>query len=367
MSIKLPGAHRNLRKRGGRHIAYWQAWRGGPSIGRFEGETRGELERAEIDGAAQLAEKYAQTRQRDVPKDLLAGLVAAYKSSPSGLLKSGESTRKEWSRFLDDIVELFGTMPVVALKSKGFRRQLIKWRDSMAETPRTADYAVQVFGRLCSWGMSNELCDANPAKGIDHLYDGDRSGEIVEPEELSYILSRATPAAARFFRLAAATGIRRADLRNLKWSDVDDNSIEFGTRKSKKKARPIMPLLDEGRAVLEECRTAQRLAEEEAIAKGRTPVKSIFILTTERGKQWSKDGPTGAWIRARAGAEPEIEKHLHDLRGNFATLLMRKGINDERIAFLMGWKREDVERIRRRYVDRNAIALDLAERLSRQS
>lgn len=51
--VKLPGAHRNLRRRGGRVISYWQAWRGGPAIGKFTAANEAELIKAEAAAAGQ--------------------------------------------------------------------------------------------------------------------------------------------------------------------------------------------------------------------------------------------------------------------------------------------------------------------------
>lgn len=364
--IKLPGAHRNLRRRGGRLVVYWQAWRGGPAIGRFEGHTLAEINKSEAEGAAELAEKYAAARRTDVPKDILAGLVCAYKAAPDGYLKLGDDTRAKWVPWLDKITVKFGTLPVVALKAKGMRRQIISWRNEFARTPRTADFAIQVLRRVLSWSVANELAEANPALGIPELYDGDRSGEIVEPEELKAILARATPPAARWFRLAAATGLRRGDLRRLKWSDINATSIELATRKSKGRKRIIVPLLAEARVVLEECRQAQRDAVEESRGMEESPVASIFVMTTAHGKQWAKDSPTGAWIKAAKGSDPAIDKHLHDLRGNFATMLMVEGLSDGQIADIMGWETDDVAQIRRRYVDRDRVSMILAARIDQR-
>jgi len=362
-ALRLPGAHRNVRKRPGKVVIYWQAWRGGPAIGRFEGTTLAEAERAEKAGAHNAVEAYSAARRTSIPKDLVAGLVVAYKSAPDGFLKLAPSTQAQWASWLDIIRERFGTLPVAALKAKGMRREIINWRNLYAATPRTADVGVQVIRRLFSWSVDNELADANPALGIKELYESDRASEIVEPHEMEAILAHANPPGSRWIRMAAATGLRRGDLRQLKWTDLTEVSIELATGKSKGRKRIIVPLLPEARKVLEECREAERERIAKLTAAGRPAVSSLFVMTTHHGKPWSKDGPTGAWIRACAKAEPKIEKHLHDLRGNFATRLMANGLSDEQIADMLGWQTENVLKIRRRYVDRDRIARGIAERL----
>ncbi|WP_438852618.1 tyrosine-type recombinase/integrase [Brevundimonas nasdae] len=329
-----------------------------------------ELVKVEAAGAEALAEAYAAARRTDVPKDLISGLVARFKAAPDGYQKLADSTKKEWARWLDIINTRFGALPVVALKAKGTRRLIIDWRNQFAATPRKADYGVQVLRRVLAWAKDNELAEANPAEGIPNLYDVDRSAEIVEPDEFAAILDRTTPPASRFFRMAAATGLRRGDLRKLQWSHINDTSIEMPTGKSRGRKRIIVPLLPEAKIVLAECREAQRLYTAKAEAKGKPVPLPLFVMTTAAGKQWSKDGPTGAWIKATIPAEgaprdaPNIDKHLHDLRGNFATLLMATGLSDEMIADMMGWDTDDVKKIRRRYVDRDRIALLISARIA---
>ena len=112
-------------------------------------------------------------------------------------------------------------------------------------------------------------------------------------------------------------------------------------------------------------RSAEIVEHEELMSiLAKAPVTSMFVLTTHLGGPWSKDGPTGDWIRAAKACEPPVNKHLHDLRGTFATLLMGRGLSDEQIADVMGWESKDVARVRRRYVDRERIALMIADRLA---
>ena len=363
-NLKLPGAHRNVRSRSTGVVIYWQAWRGGPSIGQFRGDTLAEAERLESAAARKIAEAYARTLRPDTPKDLIVGLVVAYKGAPDGYQKLAPSTQGHWAPWLDIIREYFGTLPVSALKAKGMRREIIKWRNQYAATPRKADFGVQVLRRVLSWAVDNELADANPALGIGELYVSDRSAQIVEPAEMAAILALVSPPMARWIRMAAATGLRRGDLQRLQWSHLTDTSIELATAKSRGRKRIIVPLLPEAKAVIAECRDAERLRAQIVTEAGRTPVVPLHVMTTAQGKPWSKDGPTGMWVKACKLAQPRIEKHLHDLRGNFATLLMGHGISDEQIADILGWQCENVVAIRRRYVDRDRIARGIADRLA---
>ena len=58
-------------------------------------------------------------------------------------------------------------------------------------------------------------------------------------------------------------------------------------------------------------------------------------------------------------------KHLHDLRGTFATRLMTQvHLTNEEIAGIMGWAPDEVERIRRIYVDDAARSVAIGRRIA---
>jgi integrase len=203
--------------------------------------------------------------------------------------------------------------------------------------------------------VENEHVDCNPAIGIKRLYKGGRADIIVEPNELAAILAHVGPHAGWAIRLAAATGIRRGDLVKLKWDDVGENSIEFGTAKSGGKQRPIMPLFGDALTVIEELRAErQRIIDD-----GEVP--SSYLLTTARGTPWKADSVTQVFWRA--AKELGIDKNLHDLRGTAVTRFILAGASDEIVAELVGWEPKRVHQVRRRYVDREKIARSLAAQL----
>ena len=56
-------------------------------------------------------------------------------------------------------------------------------------------------------------------------------------------------------------------------------------------------------------------------------------------------------------------KTLHDLRGTFATRLMRAGFADGEIDEILGWETVKSTRIRRRYNSRTAVVINAIERM----
>jgi integrase len=340
-------------------VIYWyRSRRCHEQLQRFEGKTLIEALAAEAAGSAALAAAYAAPRLAPEKSATMADIITAYRAAPDGFLSLAQSTKNEWARHLDDIAAEFGDLPLAALKAKGIKSKFIAWRNSRASTPRKADYGIQVLNRLLGWAVGDDRIDNNPAAGIARLYKAGRADIIVEPTELDAILAHVGRHAGWMIRLAAATGIRRGDLVNLKWSDVGEDSIEFGTAKSRGMRRPIMPVLPEARDVIESLKAErQRLIDE-----GKVP--SAFLLTTSRGTPWKEDSATQVFWRA--AKELGIDKNLHDLRGTAVTRFILAGLSDEVVAELVGWETKRVRQVRRRYVDREVIARTIAAQLERK-
>lgn len=76
----------------------------------------------------------------------------------------------------------------------------------------------------------------------------------------------------------------------------------------------------------------------------------------------------GPHLEANEAGGPPVarRKHLHDVRGTFATRLMTTtDLGNEEIASIMGWSPAEVERIRRIYVDDAARNVALGHHIAR--
>lgn len=353
-AIKLPGAHRvKVRLAGDRVGVYWYRHRGGPLLMKFSGDTLGEALQAEKDGAQALIDAYATPTARPTPGVVtVREIVTQFKAAPDGYLSLRASTRKAWAPMLDRIVDEFGDLTARALAAKGMRRAIIDWRDRYKNTPRSADYGVQVLKRVLNFGVDRELCETNPALGVAAIYKNSRADEIVEPAELAAILAELSPASRLFVRLAAATGMRRGDLCDLRWTEVSDFSIERPASKSTNGVRLLIPLTKDARDTLAELRRIRDQAD----------VPSTYVLTSRKGP-WHKDGITSLFVRAAKKAG--VAKTLHDLRGTACTGFVIAGLKDEEIADLFGWEPDRVRKIRVRYVDRERVARGIIARLEK--
>ncbi|WP_298699190.1 site-specific integrase [uncultured Brevundimonas sp.] len=364
--VRLKGLNQvSKRLADGRRVTYWYAWKGGPRLPGAPGSP-----------AFMAAYNDAVGQRRAPSTDDLAALVALYRSSPEfqGL---GASTRAEWNRWLDRIADrdgdelAIGGLPYPALDDRRVRADILAWRDQWADRPRSADYAIQVLGRVLAWGLDRGLLALNAAAGIGQLYTSNRADQVWTANEIARVTAAAkSPEVGYIIRLACLTGLRRDDLAGLMWSHVGQLAIVKPTGKSRGRKVATIPLLDETLALLDEIRAQQvkRHAELCAVAARKNrpaPPAPLTVLTNTRGRPWTVNGLEHQIIDAKAAASPPVSKHLHDARGTFATYLRQGGLTAPEIADVLGWEEKRVERLLATYVDRDSIVMDLAQRLRR--
>ena len=324
---------------------------------RFCGASKAEAVARERAGREALIAAYAVSRPfSGMPQAHTMGeLVRMYRASPDGFNRLAPSTQRQWARWLDRIAADFGHIQLIHMESREATQAALKWRDELASKPRTADYAIQVLRRLLSFGCGRGLLERNCTDRIATIYRSNRSDVVIDTDELAAILQNATQSAAQAIRLAAETGMRRGDLVNLRWSDIQSDRISKRTSKSRGKTALECPLTTEARELIAELRRQRQARVDQGL-----PV-SDHVLVTSRGTPWKPDSLTQAFERAAGKAE--IKKRFHDLRGTAVTKFKQLGLSNQEIALFVGWEPGQVDRIIGRYVDFARVASDAIDRL----
>lgn len=361
----IKGLHKTQARRAdGTVKTYWYAWKGGP---RLEGEP----------GTRAFEAAYREAvKRRGLARygDTLAGLAASYRGSPE-FADHADSTRKEWGRYLDMIQgtegELaIGSLPVEALSDPRVRRHLLAWRDQWRAAPRKADYAMQVLSAVLSWAVKRGLITTNVLLGHEGLYKSNRADLIWTDEEIArFVAAAPSPEVGFIIRLACLTGLRRADLLRLEWSEVGDVAIFMTPAKTSRRRNAktaTVPLLDETLELLAQIKAQQEtrweaLAEAAAHKSRPIPLPPTTVLSNTRGRRWSANGAEHQVVDTKHAAG--IDKHLHDCRGTFATRLRLDGATTSEIADILGWEEARVERLLARYVDTDTVVRAFAERI----
>jgi integrase len=307
---------------------YYYAWRGGPPL-------RGEP------GSPEFMASYNEAieSRRTPDRNRFRFVIVDYKASGE-YKKLAESTRAQWGKWLDRIAEYFGELSIAQFdRPEKIRPVIRRWRTRWADTPRTADYALQVLSRVVAHAVDPlGKIAGNPCEGIKHLYNADRSEIIWTDADITHIKQTCSSEIADAVDLAGHTGLRLSDLLRLSWSHVGDDAIVLTTGKSRHRREAIIPLYGALRDVL-----------------ARIPKRATTILTNSRRRPWTADGLGSSFNKAKIDAKlSERDLHFNDLRGTAATKFYIAGFTMREIAETLAWEEASVEKIIRRYVGRKA-------------
>lgn len=307
---------------------YYYAWRGGPRL-------RGEIGSPEF--IASYNEAVEQRRTPD--KNRFRFIVTDYKGS-SEYKKLAQSTRDQWGKWLDRIAEYFGDLRIAQFdRPEKIRPVIRRWRNKWADTPRTADYGLQVLSRVLAHAVDPlGRIAGNPCEGIKHLYNNDRSEIIWTDADIAHLKKTCSAEIPHAVDLASHTGLRLGDLLRLSWSHVGEDAIVLKTSKSRHRREAIIPLYGALRDILK-----------------RIPKRATTILSSSRRRPWTADGFGSSFNKAKIDAGmTERDLHFNYLRGTAATKFYIAGFSMREIAETLAWEEESVEKIIRRYVGRTA-------------
>lgn len=263
-------------------IYYVYAYRGGPQIHRHEGWTPPRLS---ADVLRKLVAAADHPIDRVVGPACLSDLIRLWRPNSPEWQRLTANTKKTWSSALDKIEDRWGGTPLSVWNDPRMANKVFEWRDSRLETPRAADTGVSVLRALLKFGRLRGKVSINVAEGIPQLYrNGGRADIIWSDEDIAAFEAAASVMGMNHLsdglRLAALTGLRRADLVSLTWDEVQTHSIVKRAAKSSKGRRrtatmPTIPALDK---LLSELRNRHR-------ADGVNTV-----LVNKHGKPWTGDG-----------------------------------------------------------------------------
>ncbi|MBK8197019.1 MAG: tyrosine-type recombinase/integrase [Acidobacteria bacterium] len=330
--VRLPGAHRVVKRTAAATRIYWYVWRGGPQLAVFEGASDREASAAERAGAAALASAWSETAYPKPSPATFEGLAAAFRASPA-FTRLAPSTRALWTPAIDKAVATFGPTSLKAMQATGIRARIKAWHAGMAATPRAANTHLQVLGRILEWGVDEERLARNAARGITHLDEGPGRADILVTEaEFSALKLAAGPGLRRTLEILWHTGLRRQDLVELTWGEIDARASHLvrptGKSGGKRAAcPPLTPALKKalGRRGAPADRVARR-DDGDPWTDGRQLRKAFEALKAKVAKTLKADE-----------AKALREKHLHDFRGTYITRGYAEGASDPDMEIRMGW------------------------------
>ena len=205
------------------------------------------------------------------------------------------------------------------------RQAVSRWFDRYSTTaPGNANHALNLLGQIMNHAKVHGHIETNPASGIRRnprrkLNRFLSQDEIIRLHaELDCCVAERTSRAvqADIIRLLFFTGCRSGEIRKLKWDEVGDSALDLAD--SKTGPRRVY-LNSEARAII---KRQPRTGNSHVFPSPRDPSRPL----AETLSLWYR-------IRKRAGIE---DVRLHDLRHNFASWAVMRGVPLPTVAKLLG-------------------------------
>jgi integrase len=219
--------------------------------------------------------------------------------------------------FIDTLVELFSGQMLSAITYYDCESFLNDRKNTptRAGKPRTASTLNKEVGTLrhmlkkaVSWGM----LDRSPfEKGESlHLKENNTRLRFLSEEEIDALLSECSPCLKDIVEVDILTGMRKAELLSLKWSQIAGGFIYLGKTKTDEPRQ--IPIAEDLDAVLKSIRKRQW-------AEG---IKSQYVFCGDQGRRPRDIKRSFGSACKRAGI---TDFRFHDLRHTFASHYLMRG------------------------------------------
>ena len=266
----------------------------------------------------------AKTLQQDrsamaVPlfRDFVAG---SWRSDCYERLKP--STRRPVnSRLANQLLPAFGDMRIDQIGRKDVNR----WFDRYSETaPGGANGALEVMRQILTHAKVHGHIETNPASGIrpnpvrkfNRFLSRDEINRLHAELDRCVAERPSRAIQADIIRLLFYTGCRSGEIRNLKWDEVSDSTFDLADSKSGPRR---VYLNSEARAIIER----------------QLRTDNSYVFPSPMNPSQPFPGCLSLWylVRKRAGIE---DVRPHDLRHNFASWAVMRGVPLPTVARLLG-------------------------------
>jgi integrase len=188
---------------------------------------------------------------------------------------------------------------------------VLEWHTSLSGTPYQANRALGVLRSMIRWGIRLQLCKSDPTSGIRRFPVSSRS-RFMNTEEIGRLLKSLDNAAENirlFVLIVLATGCRRSEARNIKWSDIDLNHRRWTKPRTKNGHWHVVPLPSQ---LISHMNHYHRQGQ--------------WVFYGENGQPWSLAGIEKAWGKVRKNCNLN-DVRIHDLRRTAASHMAINGEN----------------------------------------
>lgn len=268
-------------------------------------------------------------------------LIAEYRES-AAFKELKPSTKRNYNRDLDRIKEKWGKLPASGIA----RKHCLRFRDTLAETPRAANHLASVMSLLLAFAVDRDYRPDNPAARLGKLKSA-RTPKRWSDEDWRRFHSAAPAEMYLAGAVAIYTGQRQGDVLLMKWSDIDKGMIRVIQGKTDWEG--YIPVHADLASVL-----------------GRVEKRSVYVVTDAKGRPYKGRADTFRhdWRSAILAAGLD-GLTFHGLRHAAATRLAEAGCTEKEIMAITGHQSPEMVKRYTTAANQKKLAKSAIQRLER--
>jgi integrase len=220
------------------------------------------------------------------------------------------------------LVDFFGSKALSEISRQDVERFKARLSQEVSHATVNRHLALlkTIFNKAIAWGKTAN----NPAQGVKLYRENNQRVRFLSEEEETKLKEKFPPQAWALVELALHTGLRRAELFGLRWSDINFQNKIITIPQSKSGEKRHVPM---NSSVLELLRNLPSRMKSEWVFPNLSGTAPIYERNFVRR------------VFNPAVKEAQIENFTwHDLRHTFASRLVMKGVDLRTVQELMGHK-----------------------------
>lgn len=214
--------------------------------------------------------------------------------------------------------EVFSGKILTSITSKEIEKYKMERR--LIKKPATVNRELaclkNMFTKAIQWGYAS----FNPVKEIKLYKENNQRVRYLEPRERELLLACCGPYLRPIVLTALHTGMRRSEILNLKWSDVDFSRYLITVRDTKNSEVRYIPMNE---TLTETLRNVTK------------NINSPYVFLKNNGHPYKEFKESFTAVLKRAGIE---NLTFHDFRHDFASHLVMAGVDIKTVQELLGHK-----------------------------
>ena len=227
---------------------------------------------------------------------------------------------------LERLLSMTGDCPLSALTMQHVDNYKVNRLGVGEVSGVTVNRELQALHAAMNTAVSWKLLERNPFAGLQQVSVPERQPEFFTKQDFERLLSLVRESWLKeLVVIAALTGMRRGELLNLRWSDVDlsrrviqiQSNATFRTKRGKQRAIPMSDVVF-------------NLMSAKA---GRVTGEYVF---TKKGQKINDDHATKKLKKYVVDAKLPNGLHFHSLRHTFASWLVQDGVSLYEVQKLLG-------------------------------